>query len=78
MNTRKEFADEAAYIEACATDKDFRSFNNDVECFYRYCTMQSRTAARAGFQDLADRMQDVASAVVGINTDPAFAAYLPR
>ena len=73
MNTRQDLEAEMAYIEARAQDKDFGSFNDDAECFYRYCTMQSRAAARAGFPDLADRMQDVASAVVGNNTDPAFA-----
>ena len=61
---RAEWEAEAAHIAREAAAKHFTDFNDDVECFYRYCSMQSRAAARAGFQDIADRIQDTGSAAI--------------
>ena len=61
---RTEWELEAAHIAHEAAHKHYANFNDDVECFYRYCSMQSRAAQRAGFQDIADRIQDTGSAAV--------------
>jgi len=55
-----QWVDECKYIDSVVCKiVPLTSFNNDWECFKRYCTMQRDTATREGFHDSAQYIQHV-------------------
>ena len=50
---------EVGYIEDAATFKKYENFNNDEDCFIRYCIMQADTAIQYGFIRHAEEIQRI-------------------
>jgi biotin carboxylase len=68
IKTREEWQEELAYIRKTAKSKNFKSFNNDPDCFGRYVAMQAEGAAYDDCSDLGEWMLEAAE-YEGIETD---------
>lgn len=65
MSRCRTWYDELAYIERTAASQDFASFNGDVHCFARYCSLQARGARKDGEYTTAERMEQVGIETAG-------------
>ena len=55
--TRESAQYELLFIRRIVPRDPGSLFNNDHECFMRYCNMQARSISRAGFPEIAEELR---------------------